>query len=82
MKLEHNKILSWFMNMSFYTPLSASWSRQFINCHPYLKTVISCSIEASRIKEVTKEVILTFFEAFERCIEEHQITPDNRYCSY
>ena len=66
-------------NVSFYTPLSASWSWQFINCHTYLKTVISHSIKASHIKDVTKEVILTFFEAFECCIEEYQITLNNIY---
>ena len=62
-----------------YPQLSASWSRQFINRHTHLKTVISRSIEASRIKEVTKDVILNFFDVFERCLENHQITLDNVY---
>src|SRR5437762_3373220 len=48
------------LDVLFYPPLSASWSRQFINRHTHLRTIISHSIEASHIKEVTKDVILNF----------------------
>ena len=67
------------MNASSCPSLSASWSRQFINRHAYLKTVISRSIEVSHIKEVIKDIILNFFDAFQRCLKEHQITFDNVY---
>jgi hypothetical protein len=52
-------------------PLGQPWVQQFLKRHCHLQTVISRSIEASRIKEVTKDVIATFFEAFERCLTEY-----------
>lgn len=60
-------------------PLGKSWVQQFITRHPYLQTTISRSIEASRIRDVTKEVIVNFFDALEACIEEYQISWKNVY---
>lgn len=60
-------------------PLGQSWIQQFLKRYPYLQTIISCSIEASRIKEVTKEVVINFFEAFERCLAEYNILWENIY---
>lgn len=60
-------------------PLGLTWVQQFIARHPQLKTVISHSIEAARIKDVTIEVVTKFFEALEACKEEYQITPENMY---
>jgi Tc5 transposase DNA-binding domain len=55
------------------------WVRQFIKRHPYLKTILSRSIEAARIKDVTAKVIVKWFKMFEEVIEEHQITMENIY---
>src|SRR5205814_1713611 len=60
-------------------PLGKSWVQQFIKRHPYLETTISQSIEASRIKDVTKEVAVNFFDALEACIAEYQILWENVY---
>ena len=60
-------------------PLGKSWVQQFLKRHPHLQTVISRSIEASRIKEVTKEVVINFFEALEACLMEYQISWNNIY---
>jgi len=60
-------------------PLGKSWVQQFLKCHPHLQTVISRSIEASRIKEVTKEVVINFFEALEACLTKYQISWENVY---
>ena len=60
-------------------PLGKSWVQQFLKRHPHLQTVISRSIEASRIKEVTKEVVINFFEALEACLTKYQISWENVY---
>jgi len=60
-------------------PLGKSWVQQFITRHPYLQTTISRSIEASRIRDVTRDVIVNFFDALEACIKEYQILWKNIY---
>jgi hypothetical protein len=60
-------------------PLGATWVQRFIKRNPDLKTVISRSIEAARIKEVTPKVVADFFDALKECIEDYQITPENMY---
>jgi len=60
-------------------PLGKSWVQQFIGRHPHLKTVISRSIEASRIKALTKKVVESFFDALEACLQEYQIEWQNVY---
>jgi hypothetical protein len=60
-------------------PLGSSWVQQFLKRQPQLQTVISCSIEATRIKEVTKTVVMNFFEALEACLAEYQISWENVY---
>src|SRR5438876_12415118 len=63
-------------------PLGICWVQQFISRHPQLRTVISHSIEASRIRDVTRDMIVKFFDAFEACLEEYQITLENVYNMY
>ena len=60
-------------------PLGATWVQRFIKRNPHLQTVISRSIEAARIKEVTPAVITSFFDALEACKEKYQITTENTY---
>ena len=60
-------------------PLGKTWVQQFIGRHPQLKTVISCSIEAAHIKDVTIEVVTNFFEVLEACMKEYEITSENMY---
>jgi len=59
--------------------LDSSWVQQFLKRQPHLQTVISYSIEASRVKEVTKEVVISFFNALEACMVEYQISWKNVY---
>ena len=61
------------------TPLGIFWVQQFISRHPQLRTVISHSIEASHIRDVRRDVIVKFFDAFKACLEEYQITLENVY---
>jgi hypothetical protein len=60
-------------------PLGQSWIQQFLKRHPYLQTCISRSIETSRIKEVTKEVVISFYDALKACMEKFQISWENVY---
>jgi len=53
--------------------------QRFIKRNPHLQTVISRSIEAARIKEVTPAVIISFFDALKACTETYQITTENTY---
>ena len=61
------------------TSLGSSWVQQFLKRQPHLQTVISHSIEASCVKEVTKEVVVSFFNALEACMAEYQISWENVY---
>src|SRR5438270_4775698 len=60
-------------------PLGTTWVQQFIGRHSQLKTVISQSIEAARITDVTTEVVTNFFKALEVCMKEYDITTENMY---
>jgi hypothetical protein len=60
-------------------PLGVTWVQRFIKRNPHLQTVISRSIEAARIKEVTPKVVANFFEALETCMKDYQITAENMY---
>ena len=41
-----------------YPPIGKNWSTRFLHHHPQLKTMITRAIEASRIKEVIRSVIV------------------------
>jgi len=47
--------------------------------HPHLATVISCTIEAARLKETTKEAIEKWLDQFAEAIAERQILDENKY---
>lgn len=50
-----------FVKENVLLPLGVTWVQRFIKRNPHLKTVISRSIEAARIKEVTPTVVANFF---------------------
>jgi hypothetical protein len=62
-----------------YTPTGKEWTQRFLRRHPQLKTAIVHSIEASRLKDVNREVVANFFETFKRTIEEEGIIDENIY---
>jgi len=51
----------------------------FLDRHPYLRTKLSRSIEASRIKEVARERVVEFFQEFSHILQEHNIKCENIY---
>jgi hypothetical protein len=63
----------------FTPPIGIAWIPMFLSCHPQLKTKLSHSIEASHIKEVTKERVIDFFQEFCRVIQERNIKLENIY---
>lgn len=62
-----------------YTPTGKEWSQRFLHRHPQLKTIIVRSIEASRLKETTSEIVGKFFEIFKKTIQEEGILNENIY---
>ena len=60
-------------------PIGETRVRQFIRHHPYLKMTLSRSIEAARIKDITKDIVIAWFKKLEETIEDHQITMENIY---
>jgi len=66
---------------SLISPLKIgdSWVQHFLHRHPELKTVISCTIESSRLKETSKEAINSWFDELMEVIREHQIEVENMY---
>ena len=59
--------------IEFTRPIGETWVPQFLNRHPHLKTKLTKTIESSRIKHVTKEQIIAFFEEFYKVVESRNI---------
>jgi hypothetical protein len=59
-------------------PLGSDWTKRFMRRNPQLKTAIASGIEIQR-KEVTKEMLDTWFAEFKRIIDEYGIDPENIY---
>jgi hypothetical protein len=62
-----------------YPPIGKNWSTRFLNRYPQLKTMIARAIETSRIKEVTRPLIVEWFDVFIKLIHENEILPENIY---
>jgi hypothetical protein len=62
-----------------YPPLGQSWIPRFLTRHPELQTKLTRSIEHSRIKYVSEELIKQFFNDLKSLIEKHDIRPENIY---
>jgi len=64
---------------SFHAYIGDTWVQRFLHRNPRLATVISCTIEAARLKETTKEAIEEWFDQFMEAIAGHQILDENKY---
>ena len=62
-----------------YPPIGKNWVHRFLGRHPKLQTAITRSIEAARIKEVTRDAINNWFDIFAATLEDYQITMENVY---
>lgn len=56
-----------------------TWVQRFLHRNPQLVTIISCTIEAARLKETTKEAIENWFDQYTEAIAEHKILDENKY---
>ena len=50
--------------LPFYPAIGDSWVQRFLHRHPYLAITISCTIEAARLKETSKQAIDKWFDHF------------------
>ena len=56
-----------------------SWVQRFIHRHPEFETACSQTIEAARIRDVTKDGLNWWFNEFEKTIKEKNIRVDDMY---
>ena len=62
-----------------YDPLGQYWIQRFLKRHPELQTTLTRSIEHSRIKYVSEELIKNFFIKLKQLIDKWDIRPENIY---
>ena len=62
-----------------YPPLGKEWYKGFRACHPIIDTVIGSTIEMSRMKDASKEVLQDWFNAFKSTIAKYDIEDENIY---
>ena len=67
------------MTLVEYSPISPSWVKRFLRRYSFLKTILSRSIEAARIKELSSEVVSQFFDIFNQVLTELDIQKENVY---
>ena len=67
------------MTLVEYPPIGQSWVKRFLKRYPFLQTTLSRSIEASRIKEVSSELVSQFFDVFTQVLEELEIELQDVY---
>lgn len=60
-------------------PIGDSWTQRLLHRHPELETKIGRTIEAARLKELSKETIEEWFDVLEKTIKEYEITPEDMY---
>ena len=64
---------------SFHPYIGDTWVQRFLHRNPQLATVISCTIEAARLREMMKEAIEKWFDQYREAVAEHQILDENKY---
>jgi hypothetical protein len=62
-----------------YTPTGKEWTQRFLRRHPQLKTMIAHSIEASRLKDTSRDIVAHFFDTFNRTVRDEGILDENIY---
>ena len=65
--------------IEFTRPIGEAWVPRFLGRYPHLKTKLSKTIEASRVKQVTKDQVTAFFNETYEVIEKRNIKLKNIY---
>jgi frataxin-like iron-binding protein CyaY len=63
----------------YLRPLGKKWVKSFLNRHPDLLSTIAVGIDAVRIKDVTKDALMNWFNDIRRVFEENNIDITNVY---
>ena len=56
-----------------YPSIGKQWANRFLARHPDLKSTVEVGIDAVRVKDVTKERLLKWFDDVQRVFEQHHI---------
>jgi hypothetical protein len=62
-----------------YPELGKLWTTRFLKRHPYLRTVRGRSIEASRVRESSPQILNGWFTGYKEVFDELQPEPENIY---
>ena len=62
-----------------YDDIGRDWVARFLSHHPDLASARRKCIDAARIKDVSPEGLMKWFDDLESVIEEHNIEPRNVY---
>ena len=62
-----------------YPDIGKDWVPRFLRRHPELMSITLRSIEAPRLKALTRERLQRYFEDLEKVIVEYKILPENEY---
>src|SRR5438552_2526808 len=65
--------------IEFTRPIGEAWVPRFLSRYPHLKMKLSKMIEASRVKQVTKDQVTAFFNETYEVIEKRNIKSKNIY---
>jgi hypothetical protein len=68
-----------FSTFVSYPPIGQDWVNRFLKRYPFMKTALSHSIEAARLKEVSSELVSEFFDVLTEVIKELDIQLENIY---
>ena len=62
-----------------YPPIGEGWVSRFLGRYPFMATKLSRVIEAARIKDVSSELILEFFDVLVNLVAEYDIQVEDIY---
>ena len=66
-----------YVTLVMYLSISISWTSRFLQHYPFMKATLSHLTEAACVKEVSKVLVLEFFETLRHVVEQHDIQPKN-----
>jgi hypothetical protein len=62
-----------------YPPIGKNWTDRFLDRHPQLKSTIGRPIDVVRIKDVTKDTLMKWFNDVRKTFDKHNIDLRNVY---
>src|SRR2546423_11350402 len=62
-----------------YPPIAKQWANRFMAHHPELGSTVSKTIDATRLKDITKEKLMAWFDDVHKVFMEHNINKKDVY---